>query len=152
MEHLETFRVVTVEEGVAPGTSRREEGVLLDTEDAQYSQPHSKEQSRPDVNSFTTGGCPGGWRHICQRQRPGVQTPREMRVKTKRGEFPGGTLVKILCFHYRGHRFDPWSENQDPTCPALQQNEREKKKKDQGGRHKPEREGQRPRREDSKAQ
>ena len=86
------------------------------------------------------------------RQRPGVQTPREMRVKTKRGEFPGGTLVKILCFHYRGHRFDPWSENQDPTCPALQPNEREKKKKDQGGRHKPEREGQRPRREDSKAQ
>jgi len=59
LEHLETFRVVTVGEGVAPGTSRREEGVLLDTEDAQYSQPHGKEQSRPDVNSFTTGGCPG---------------------------------------------------------------------------------------------
>ena len=63
------------------------------------------------------------------RQRPGGQTPREMRVKTKRGEFPGGTMVKILCFHYRGHRFDPWSENQDPTCPALQPKERGEKKR-----------------------
>ena len=73
-----------------------------------------------------------------------------MRVKTKKGEFPGGTMVKILGFHYRGHRFDPWSENQDPTCPDPQPKERGKK--DQGGRQKPEREGQRPRREDSKAQ
>ena len=58
----------------------------------------------------------------------------------------GNSLVvqwlKIPCFYYRGHRFDPWSENQDPTCPALQPKEREKKK-DQGGRQKPEREGQR---------
>ena len=26
-------------------------------------------------------------------------------------EFPGISVVRPLCFHYRGHRFDPWSGN-----------------------------------------
>ena len=30
--------------------------------------------------------------------------------------FPGGPVVKTLHFHCRGHRFDPWSGNYDPTC------------------------------------
>ena len=27
------------------------------------------------------------------------------------GDFPGGPVVKTLCFHCRGRRFDPWSGN-----------------------------------------
>ena len=26
-------------------------------------------------------------------------------------DFPGGPVVKTLCFHCRGHKFDPWSRN-----------------------------------------
>ena len=32
------------------------------------------------------------------------------------GEFPGSPVVKTLHFQCRGHRFDPWSGNNDPTC------------------------------------
>ena len=32
-------------------------------------------------------------------------------LKWKCGDFCGGTLVRILNFHCRGHVFDPWSEN-----------------------------------------
>ena len=31
-------------------------------------------------------------------------------------DFPGGPVVKTLCFHCRGCGFDPCSGNQDPTC------------------------------------
>ena len=31
-------------------------------------------------------------------------------------DFPGGPVVKTLCFHCQGPWFSPWSENQDPTC------------------------------------
>ena len=31
-------------------------------------------------------------------------------------DLPGGPVVKTLCFQCRGHRFDPCSENEDPTC------------------------------------
>ena len=27
------------------------------------------------------------------------------------GDFPGGPVVKTPHFHYRGHRFNPWSGN-----------------------------------------
>ena len=27
------------------------------------------------------------------------------------GDFPGGSVVRALCFHYRGHRFNPWLGN-----------------------------------------
>ena len=30
-------------------------------------------------------------------------------------DFPGGPEVKTPHFHCRGHRFDPWSGNQDPA-------------------------------------
>ena len=32
------------------------------------------------------------------------------------GKFPGGLVVRTPSFHCRGHGFDPWSRNQDPTC------------------------------------
>ena len=31
-------------------------------------------------------------------------------------DFPGGPVVKTLCCQCREHRFNPWSENEDPTC------------------------------------
>ena len=31
-------------------------------------------------------------------------------------DFPGGPVVKNLCFQGKGHGFDPWSGNEDPTC------------------------------------
>ena len=27
------------------------------------------------------------------------------------GDFPGGPVIKTLCFHGRGHEFDPWTGN-----------------------------------------
>ena len=41
------------------------------------------------------------------------------------GDFPSGPVVKSLCFQCRGHRFNPWLRNSDPTCCVVQQ----KKKK-----------------------
>ena len=32
--------------------------------------------------------------------------------------FPGGPLFKTLHFQCKRHAFDPWSGNQDPTCPG----------------------------------
>lgn len=37
-------------------------------------------------------------------------------------EFPGSPVLRTLCFHYRGHRFNPWSENQDPESTWHGQN------------------------------
>ena len=31
-------------------------------------------------------------------------------------EFPGGPMVRILCFHGQGYRFNPWLGNKDPAC------------------------------------
>ena len=31
-------------------------------------------------------------------------------------EFPGGPVVKTLCFHCWGRGFNTWSGNWDPTC------------------------------------
>ena len=37
------------------------------------------------------------------------------------GGFPGGPALKMLHFHCRGSRFDPWSGNKNPTsCMADQ--------------------------------
>ena len=29
-------------------------------------------------------------------------------------------MVKTPCFHFRGHRFDLWLGNKDPTCHTAQ--------------------------------
>ena len=36
--------------------------------------------------------------------------------KTKTGTF---LVIKTLCFQYRGHRFNPWLRNCDPTCCVV---------------------------------
>ena len=41
-------------------------------------------------------------------------------------EFPGGPVVKTLCFHCRDHGFDPWLRNWNPTCHGAQPNNNNK--------------------------
>ena len=38
-------------------------------------------------------------------------------IKTKQ-RLPGGTVVRTLCFHCQGPRFDPWSGNYDSIKPC----------------------------------
>ena len=40
--------------------------------------------------------------------------------ESQRWGSPGVPVVKTLCFHFRGCRFDPWSGNQDPMCHVVQ--------------------------------
>ena len=54
--------------------------------------------------------------------------PRSFLRKYCRRDFPGGPVVKTLRFHCRGHRFDPWLGNYDPTC-----HEARSEKKSAGG-------------------
>ena len=42
------------------------------------------------------------------------------------GTSPVGHVVKTPCFHFRGPRFDPWSGNQDLTCPATKKKKKKK--------------------------
>ena len=35
------------------------------------------------------------------------------------GDFPGGPVAKTPFFHCRGNGFDPWLENNDPTCGVV---------------------------------
>ena len=39
-------------------------------------------------------------------------------------DVPSDPVVKSLCFQCRGHRFEPWSENEDSTCCAVQYNQK----------------------------
>ena len=39
----------------------------------------------------------------------------EQPVKSPCRDFPSSPVVKTPCFHCRGHGFDPWSGNSDPT-------------------------------------
>ena len=48
------------------------------------------------------------------------------RMQSVDWDFPGGPVVKTPRFHYRGHRFDPWLENWDPTCHTMQPNRKQK--------------------------
>ena len=42
----------------------------------------------------------------------GMSTVQDVQlIKPDAGEFPGGSVVRVLCFHYRGHRFNPWFRN-----------------------------------------
>ena len=43
-------------------------------------------------------------------------------------DFPGGPVVKSLCFQCRGHRFDLWLGNKDPTCHAARPKNKQTKK------------------------
>ena len=48
------------------------------------------------------------------------------------GEFPGGPLVRTLCFHCQGPRFNPWLGNKDPRSHSVQP---KKKKERERGLH-----------------
>ena len=43
-------------------------------------------------------------------------TSHSRKQKKSERDFPGGPVVKTLCCQCREHRFNPWSENEDPTC------------------------------------
>lgn len=34
-------------------------------------------------------------------------------------DFPSGPVIKTLCLHCRGNRFEPWSGNKDPICCVV---------------------------------
>ena len=42
------------------------------------------------------------------------------------GDFPGGPLVKTLCFCCWQHGFNPWLGTQDPTCYMSWQKKKKK--------------------------
>ena len=55
-----------------------------------------------------------GHAHLPRPQQPRRGHLRGLMVTAKYGlggDFPGGPVVKTLCFYFRGHRFDPWSGN-----------------------------------------
>lgn len=39
-------------------------------------------------------------------------------------------MVGSPCFHYKGHGFDLWSVNQDPTCHSEKKKKKRKMTKD----------------------
>ena len=41
----------------------------------------------------------------------GAQVISDMDTKGSVWEFPGSPVVRTVCFHFRGHGFDPWSGN-----------------------------------------
>ena len=41
-------------------------------------------------------------------------------MKDSSRNLPGGPVVNLLCFHCRGHGFNPWLGNQDCTCLTMQ--------------------------------
>ena len=48
-------------------------------------------------------------------------------------DFFGGPMVKTLCFQYRGHGFNPWLGNKDPTChKAWSKKKKERKERNRG--------------------
>ena len=47
---------------------------------------------------------------LCTGGEKGKKKKREM-YKVLKPDFPGGPVVKILCFQHRGHRFNPWLGN-----------------------------------------
>ena len=44
-------------------------------------------------------------------------------------DFPGDPVVKTPRFHCKGHGFDAWWGNQDPTCCVVQQKKKKERKR-----------------------
>ena len=44
---------------------------------------------------------------------------KDLHVRAKSRDFPGGPVVKTPCFKWQGLRFNPWLENLDPTCHVM---------------------------------
>ena len=53
-------------------------------------------------------------------------------VEKKNPKFPSGPMVRTLCFHCRGHTFDPSLGNQDPICRVEGPKIKLKKRKKRG--------------------
>ena len=65
------------------------------------------------------GTLRGEWKDC---RNDGLYAPyRERREEYRRmGQgLPGGPMVKALCFHHRGCRFDLWSGNKDSACQVV---------------------------------
>ena len=45
----------------------------------------------------------------------------EHQKETALEDFPGGPVVKTLCFQHRGQRFSPWSRNEIPNSMAKKE-------------------------------
>ena len=54
-----------------------------------------------------------------QDYRHAAKTHSHWLKKHEVGGFPGCPVVRTPRIHSRGHGFDPWSGNKDPTCPVL---------------------------------
>ena len=48
--------------------------------------------------------------------------------KRETGDFPRGPVAGLLCFHCKGHRFDPWSGKIPHTAWCGQKKKKEKEK------------------------
>ena len=61
-------------------------------------------------------------------------TPNKNPVKWKKKtqKFPSGPMVRPLCFHCRGHTFDPSVGSQDPICRVEGPKIKLKKRKKRG--------------------
>ena len=51
--------------------------------------------------------------------------PLSMAKKKINQDFPGGPVFKTPCFQHRGHGFNPWLEDKDPTCHRVQPKKKE---------------------------
>ena len=49
-----------------------------------------------------------------------------LKSKDRHGGFPGGLVVPTLRFPCKGHRFDPWWGNLNPTCHTAKKNSKGK--------------------------
>ena len=55
-------------------------------------------------------------KNVCASKdiKKGKRNPQNWR------DFPSAPVVTTPCFHWRGHGFDPWAGNWDPTCHVVQ--------------------------------
>ena len=54
------------------------------------------------------------------------QKAEEEMIENKTIDFLDSAVVKTSWSHFKGHRFDPWSGNQDPECWAMHQGKENK--------------------------
>ena len=60
----------------------------------------------------------GGSRNVGKRDLDllvSSKLKKKINKKTRERAFPGGPVVGTPCLQGRGHGFNPWSGNQDPT-------------------------------------
>ena len=64
--------------------------------------------------------CASAWHSRCLINLDGLLTDVSLLTQSSSainlGVFPGGPVVKTLCFHCRGHRFSLWLGHSNPAC------------------------------------